>query len=622
MKNICFLLMLVFAGSFSFAQNQMVADSLIRLYNSGSYQMDELELLSEIASNETGAEKSLQYAEAIIKKAARDSLNVHLYLGYLHKGNALQTMGKNVLALEAFFQCQKYALRTKDEGNVGRASISIAGTYVNIENYENAKLYFQKSIHLLRKLQDSIGLASALNNLGDLYITQNKLDSALLFTREASVIFNLKDHTIGRAYSMGNTGMIYAKQGNDEIAEVYLREPLEILEDLEDFYPVCVYLTYMSDIYLRKNDWEKAVGFAQSSLDIAEAHKLTEQISDAHFKLSELYNYSKNFEKSNSHLKNYYAFRDSIMNIETVEKMADLRTDFELAQKQIEVDLLKEKQGKQRITVTSAIVALVLITLLAMGLLHRNRFIQKTSHIIKGERDRSDNLLCNILPEKTAQELKEVGKVQAKHFESVTVMFTDFKAFTANSDQLSPEELVESIDFYFSKFDEITEKYGLEKIKTIGDAYMCAGGLPFPTSDHAHKMVEAAFEIAEFVDESKKEDPNNLTRFDIRIGINTGPVVAGVVGTKKFAYDIWGDTVNIASRMETNSEAGMINISENTYQLIKEDFYCTYRGEIQAKYKGKLKMYFVNAKKEQDEEENTKESPMRAIRMDNYSMNS
>lgn len=584
--------------------------------------MEELELLSDIASNETDATISLQYAEAIINIAVKDSLFEHLFSGYLQKGNALQAAGKNVLALEAYFQCHKYALRTGNEKYLGSAIISIAGTYANIDNFENAERYYHESIDLLRRLQDSIGMASALTNLGDLYITQNKLDSALIFTREASTIFNIKGHAIGRAYSMGNTGMIYAKQGNDEIAEVYLREPIEILEEFEDFYPVCVYLTYMADIYLRKNEWNKALGFAQSSLDIALANNLTEQISDAHLKLSELYAYNENYKESNGHLKNHYSFRDSILNIETIEKMADLRTDFEISQKQIEVDLLHEKQGKQRITVTSAIVALVLIALLALGLLHRNRFIQKTSHIIRGERDRSDSLLCNILPEKTAQELKEAGKVQAKHFESVTVMFTDFKAFTANSNLLSPEELVESIDFYFSKFDEIMEKYGLEKIKTIGDAYMCAGGLPFPTSDHAHKMVEAALDIAKFVDESKKEDPNNLTRFDIRIGINTGAVVAGVVGTKKFAYDIWGDTVNIASRMESNSEAGKINVSENTYQLIKEDYCCSYRGEIEAKYKGKLNMYFVNAKKDQDAINQTKETSMRTIRMDNYSMNS
>ena len=203
-------------------------------------------------------------------------------------------------------------------------------------------------------------------------------------------------------------------------------------------------------------------------------------------------------------------------------------------------------------------------------------------------------MLLNILPEQTAEELKDKGKVQAKRFDSVSVMFTDFKGFTAYSDKLSPEELVDSIDFYYSKFDDIIEKHGLEKIKTVGDAYMCAGGLPFPTPDHPVKMLEAALEIAEFVKESKKLDPDDMTRFDIRIGINTGPVVAGVVGNKKFAYDIWGDTVNIASRMESNSEPGKINISENTYQLIKDQFKCTYRGEIEAKNKGMMKMYFVD----------------------------
>jgi class 3 adenylate cyclase len=144
------------------------------------------------------------------------------------------------------------------------------------------------------------------------------------------------------------------------------------------------------------------------------------------------------------------------------------------------------------------------------------------------------------------------------------------------------------------------EEYSLEKIKTVGDAYMCAGGLPFATEDHAYKMVLAAIEIAKFVEESKKLNPLNQTRFEIRIGINSGPVVAGVVGIKKFAYDIWGDTVNIASRMESSSEPGKINISENTYELIKDDFNCDYRGKIEVKNKGMMKMYFVNDVKEKN----------------------
>ena len=172
-------------------------------------------------------------------------------------------------------------------------------------------------------------------------------------------------------------------------------------------------------------------------------------------------------------------------------------------------------------------------------------------------------------------------------------MFTDFEGFTKYAEKLTPEKLVESVDYYFSKFDEIIEKYDLEKIKTVGDAYMCAGGLPFPTKDHATKMVLAAFEIAEFVEMSKKNTTIDQTRYSIRIGICSGPVIAGVVGLKKFSYDIWGDTVNIASRMEANSEPGKINISESTFELIKDTFHCEYRGGIEVKNKGLMKMYFV-----------------------------
>lgn len=172
-------------------------------------------------------------------------------------------------------------------------------------------------------------------------------------------------------------------------------------------------------------------------------------------------------------------------------------------------------------------------------------------------------------------------------------MFTDFVGFTNYSEKLSPEKLVESIDYYFSKFDEIIDKYDLEKIKTIGDSYMCAGGIPFKIEDHASQIILAAEEIIDFVEQPKNRLLENQINFMVRIGVNSGSIVAGIVGTKKFAYDIWGDTVNIASRMESNSETGKINISENTYQLVKNQFSCTYRGEIEVKNTGMMKMYFV-----------------------------
>lgn len=584
---------------YTYAQNQSKADSLINKYNSGSYEEDELELLKLIAQDQTSPNKQIEYAELLIQKASVDSSFNYLLNGYLHKGNGLKAKGENPAALEAFIKALDFAHRSKNESNIGILNIAIAGAYSSMNNSRIAKGYYLKGIKILRKHNDSINTGSALLNAGDEYFNSGDLDSALILTNESVLIFKNLDYPIGRAYSLGNLGMIYAEEGHDSLAEKNITEAIHILETLKDYYPISVYLTFMSDIYLRKGNSPQALKYAKRSLDLAQKYGLKEQISGANLKLSEVYEHDRNFEASNMYLKNYYSYRDSVLNIETVGMMADLRTNMEVSQKQTEVDLLLEKQKNQRITVIATIIALVLIIVLAAGLFRRNRYIQKTSALVEKEKDRSDKLLLNILPEETALELKDSGKVIPKKFDSVTVMFTDFRAFTKYSQYLTPELLVKSVDYHFSKFDEIMEKYGLEKIKTMGDAYMCAGGLPFPSEGHAEKMLHAAFEIIAFIDNIKNDDVRDISHFDIRIGIHTGPVVAGVVGIKKFAYDIWGDTVNIASRMESNSEPGRINVSERTYELINDKFDCEYRGEIQAKNKGMMKMYFANGLKHQ-----------------------
>lgn len=225
----------------------------------------------------------------------------------------------------------------------------------------------------------------------------------------------------------------------------------------------------------------------------------------------------------------------------------------------------------------------------------RTQELVTKNEIISNERDRSDKLLLNILPFEIAQELKESGTTQAKHFDEVTVMFTDFKDFTKIAESMSPKALVAEIDSCFKAFDSIIDKYQIEKIKTIGDSYMVAAGLPRESSSQAEDIVNAALEIQQYMQLhiQNNTDSGKPGLGNLRIGIHTGPVVAGVVGTKKFAYDIWGDAVNLASRMESSGEPGKVNISGSTYQLVKDKFNCTYRGEIAVKNKGDVAMYFV-----------------------------
>lgn len=241
-----------------------------------------------------------------------------------------------------------------------------------------------------------------------------------------------------------------------------------------------------------------------------------------------------------------------------------------------------------------ALIVLIGLFLRYMGMRQHAKVLEEKNRIIEEEQKRSEELLLNILPKIVADELKQNGAANAKRFDEATVLFTDFKNFTNISKKMTPEALVKDLDYCFKAFDRIIEKYGLEKIKTIGDSYMCAGGLPTGSSSQAKDVVRAALEIQTFLEQWKRERiAENKLFFEARIGIHTGPIVAGVVGNKKFAYDIWGSTVNVASRMETGGETGKVNISSSTYNLIKEEFTCEHRGKLNAKNYGEVDMYFV-----------------------------
>ncbi len=213
---------------------------------------------------------------------------------------------------------------------------------------------------------------------------------------------------------------------------------------------------------------------------------------------------------------------------------------------------------------------------------------------LEQEKNKSDELLLNILPDILVNELKEKGFVQPREYKNITIMFTDFKGFTYIADVLPADRLVNELNDIYKEFDKIIERNKVEKLKTIGDSYMIGAGLPVESEDHAVRIVKTGLEMQSFIFERNK---TSAIKWDMRAGVHSGNVIAGVVGTKKFTYDIWGDTVNIASRLESAGEPGQINISAYTYMLVRDYFYCEYRGKVSTKGKGELDMYFVKEPK-------------------------
>lgn len=241
----------------------------------------------------------------------------------------------------------------------------------------------------------------------------------------------------------------------------------------------------------------------------------------------------------------------------------------------------------------AAAVGIAMLFIFLLDKIRHNVFSQNLE--IQKQKQKSDHLLLNILPGPVAEELKQKGTVEARYYPSVTVVFTDLVNFTRISEGMTPQELVQELDRIFSYFDMVVEKYNLEKIKTIGDGYLFGGGIPEENETHTVDAILASLEIQRYIEKlSDLRESQDLPSWKIRLGIHTGPLVAGIVGEKKFAYDIWGDTVNVASRMQSAGDPGRINITQATYETIKDYFSIEHRGQIEVKNKGMMDMYYVN----------------------------
>ncbi len=517
-------------------------------------------------------------------------------------GAVYYSQGSNTKAIEYYLKSLRISEKLKDTLRVATALVNIGGVYGdNPRDYDKALAYYKRIGPYLPTLNDNRMSIAHLFGIGEIYYLQSKYIEAESYFEEA---LKYSPNTEMHSENYTKLGKVEFEIGNVDKAIQYLNLAYDTAKKSDQSLAELKALIAMGTIY-KESDFTAALKIYKEAESLAKEMSTDYELRDIYEGMSQVYALEGDYVNAFQYQKRYLGQKDSLFNLETNDKIRGIQFDFDLEKKQDEIGLLEQEaqiaelQAKrQKYVIYGSILSLILVFVIAIGSYKRYRFIKKTNKIIEEEKNRSENLLLNILPDETALELKQFGKVKAKKFESVTVMFTDFKGFTSYSQNLSPELLVKTVDYYFSKFDAIMEKYDLEKIKTIGDAYMCAGGLPFPTEDHPNKMVQAAFEIAQVMEETKLNPPKDIVPFDVRIGINTGTIVAGVVGTRKFAYDIWGDTVNVASRMESLSEPGRVNISQNTYLLIRDQYACEHRGQIHVKNKGMMDMYFVNDKKE------------------------
>jgi adenylate cyclase len=566
--------------------------------NLGNIYLEKSDYVSALQSYQKG----LDLIESTNKQKAGTYLSnigsIYLYQGLYPK------------ALEKFQTSLRMAEERNDKKGMGIAYNNIGVIYGNTGDTAKALGYFQKSGDINKELGDKQGLAESYLNIGIIKRAQGEYGQALDLLQQSLALEKELDNRQGIAGVYGNIGEIYAAQDNVPLALENFQKGLNIASELGNRDKTTGAFINMGSLFLKLKGYKQAEAFAKNAYAAAEELGIITAQRDASKLLYEIYRgWGKNSDALFYH-ERLLILNDSIQTIETNKKLDQmefakvmLADSLEKEREKVLVEKAHEEEvyqkNKQR---NLALYLGVGVLVLAGGLRSRLHYVRKSRAAIQKEKDRSEDLLLNILPAEIAEELKLHGKAEARDFDLVSILFTDFKEFTSLSQKMRAKELVAEINYCFETFDQIVVKHKIEKIKTIGDSYMAAGGLPVSTADSAKNTVLAALEMQTFIQKyGSQRKSGGKPAFQMRVGIHTGPVVAGIVGIKKFQYDIWGDAVNTASRMESSGEVACVNISQTTYELIKGDprFKFEERGKIEAKGKGVIEMYFVGLVQEE-----------------------
>lgn len=517
---------------------------------------------------------------------------------YWRYGNYPEAMDNMLIALAV-------RERYKDSIAIAESCYGLGILQADLLDFTNALANYEKALAIVQALKDKQREADILNVIGRAWRKQEIYDKAMDAHIRSLALYQELGDEAGISDYYNNVGSIYRRQGKYDQALDYFFEALEIQKKLNDQEGMADGYNDIGTTLMQKGSYRRAVEYLEKGLEISRKTGLKDDVRYSLTSLAAVYDSLGDFRRAYVYLREATAVRDSLTNAQINEQVAQLHIQYQSEKKQQQIDLLKKESELQREKFRKngvmVIGVLLIFAIFGGSMVYRsrlqtmlNRKLSYKNRVIAMEKERSEKLLLNILPKETAEELKLHGKAKARSYEEVTVMFVDFQGFTKLSVQMSPRELVRVLHNCFEAFDHIIDKYGLEKIKTIGDAYMCAGGIPVPDPDHAVNTVRAALEIQQYMKtENIGKDAAGEPFFQARLGIHTGPVIAGVVGIRKFSYDIWGDTVNTASRMETAGEVGRVNISQDTYEHVQTQFICQHRGKVEAKHKGMIDMYFV-----------------------------
>ncbi|MBV6404814.1 MAG: tetratricopeptide repeat protein [Flavobacteriales bacterium] len=496
-----------------------------------------------------------------------------------------------------------------DEAGLAETYNTIGSVHFYDKGYDRAMEYYARCLAIRQRLGDPSGIATATGNMGCVLEELGRFDSALVHHRRhlAMRLRAGQHHWVPICFA--NLGTCFDKLGRTDSALHYLEAALALFPKSERSSNArCNAMVDRGLTLLHAGRTGEAITGCREALDLALALNDLPAQEKCYRCLFLAYGSKDDAPRALWAHKAYIAARDSIRGEERAKDLTRIELTYLFEQELLKDSLVRLEERRQADVASERRVGHerdqkrvflfggIGLLLLVGGLWSRLRHTNRSRQLIRRERDRSDRLLLNILPRTVAEELKTHGRAEARSVEGVSVLFTDFLGFTHICEELSAQELVREVDACFRAFDGIAAKHRIEKIKTIGDAYMCAGGLPGPRPHSARDTVLAALEMQEWLRRrAVARVGRGLPAFTMRAGIHTGQVVAGIVGDSKFQYDIWGDTVNTAARLENAGTAGEVNISGATLAMIKEcpGFSFTPRGPVEVKGKGALQMFYV-----------------------------